>query len=134
MIMAPMEAPLPMPAFAPVDKVEADVEDGVCEGRGVDAGSVRWAVLVSDCVADEVGAVKDDEEEEGEGTGEDDDFSMEFPVLVLDGERCNVGVLAKDSYVDMGCPRPGNRILLTPVLQQSAMSSPSQQKSRSAFV
>lgn len=78
MIIAPMEAPLPTPAFAPMDKVEADVEDVVCEGRGVNKGSVDWAVLLSGCVSDEVGVVKEEDEEEG--TGEDDDFRMELPV------------------------------------------------------
>ena len=55
MIMAPIEAPVPMPAFAPVERGEVDAGIEVCEGREVAAGSVGRAVPVFNCIFDEIG-------------------------------------------------------------------------------
>lgn len=78
MIMTLKPAPIPMPAFVPVEKAEVEVTNEVCEGREVGIGCVDWIVPVSDCTLDEVGAVKEEEK------GEDDDPRREFPTMVLD--------------------------------------------------
>lgn len=109
MIMTLRETPMPMPAFAPEERVSATIGNGLCEGRELDVGSVVWAVLVSDCTLDKVRA-EVGKEGGNEGTKEEDDGDSrrDSPVLVLDRDRYTVAILAEDTYVDTGFPALGN--------------------------
>lgn len=74
MIMPLKEVPIPRPAFVRLEMVEPEVEDGVCDWKGLAAGFIVWTVLVSDRVWPEVGGVKNDEnEDEGEKEEEEED-------------------------------------------------------------
>ena len=88
MIIAPKETPVPISAFVPVENVDAEAEDGVCEGkgRGVDTGPVGWILSVVDCL---------------------------FVV-----EECDVAELTGSPDDVKGSPARGNRNLPTPVSQQ----------------
>lgn len=65
---------MPMPAFAPVEKVEEEVENEVCGKKEVAVGSDDWAVPVSDRVLNDAGFVTENEnEEEDEEEKEEED-------------------------------------------------------------
>ena len=54
MIMRPMKAPMPMPAFALLERVEAEAVFEVCEGELMNG-------RVSEGVLNEVGVVREEE-------------------------------------------------------------------------
>lgn len=117
--MTLIETPMPMPIFAPVERVEAEieVEDEVCERSGVTADSVGWIVLVFNRVLDEVGVMEDEKkeeeakeakEDEAEGDDDDDGIRREIRDLVFDCEECDVVLLSgKTVMVVKGFPALG---------------------------